>query len=61
MSASGISGAAGAANTQTALHTNQHRNRTHAPSMSDLDAQGSGVAASAKSTGRVGSRIDVRV
>jgi hypothetical protein len=60
MSASGINGAAGAAHAQGAHHANQHRNRTHAPSVSDLDAQSSSVAASAKSTGRVGSRVDVR-
>jgi hypothetical protein len=60
MSASGINGAAGAAHAHAAQHTAQHRNRTHAPPMSDTDAQSSSVAAAAKSTGRVGSRVDVR-
>jgi len=58
MSASAITGAAGAAH--AAQHTAQHRNRTHSPPMSDLDAQSSSVSASTKSTGRVGSRVDVR-
>ncbi|MFZ0424530.1 MAG: hypothetical protein WAL80_16765 [Xanthobacteraceae bacterium] len=60
MSASGINAAAGAAHAQAAQHSGQHRNRTHAPSVSDIDAQSSSVAASTKSTGRVGSRVDVR-
>jgi hypothetical protein len=61
MSASGISAAASAPLSQASQQVNQHRNRVHGPSISDLDAQSSSVAASAKSTGRVGGRVDVRV
>lgn len=61
MSAPAISAAASPSPVQAAQYAGQHRNRVHAPSMSDLDTQGSSVAGPAKPTSRVGSQVDLKV
>jgi hypothetical protein len=38
----------------------QHKHGGHRASLSDVDAQGSSVATAASSTGKIGSKIDLR-
>jgi hypothetical protein len=60
MSASSIGGAASLQIPQATHSSAQHRSRTHAPSISDVDAQGASATAKSKGSG-AGSRIDVKV
>jgi hypothetical protein len=61
MSASGISAAANPQQSLASQHAGHNRNRTHAPSISDVDAQSSSVASAGKSPNKIGSTIDVKV
>jgi len=62
MAVSGIGPAANvaAANPQISQSSGHQRHGGHAPSISDVDAQGSNVAAPSRSTGRVGSKVDLK-
>jgi len=61
-----VPGIAASANLQSAIQqlspsSGHHKHGVHAPSLSDIDAQGSSVAAANQSTGRVGGRVDIAV
>jgi hypothetical protein len=63
MNVSGSVSSLGAASGQSAQASQssspQRRHGAHAPSMSDVDAQSSSLASSNRSTGRVGSKVDI--
>ncbi|MGA2892933.1 MAG: hypothetical protein ABSE22_08685 [Xanthobacteraceae bacterium] len=58
---SGIGAAQSSQPAQMSQSTGQHRHGGHSHSISDVDAQSSSVASAAKSTGRVGSKLNVTV
>jgi hypothetical protein len=58
MSVSGIGAATAPSLTPTVATSHHHRNKTHAPSISDGDAQTSSAAANSKN--RLGSQLDVK-
>jgi hypothetical protein len=60
MSASGISAAASPPHSHASQHAGHHRNRTHGPSISDIDAQSTSAAAG-KSVGKPGSTVNLKV
>jgi len=62
MAVSGISTAgAYAASQQPQQSAGPHKHSRHAPSISDVDAQGSSIATAPSATGKIGSKVDISV